>query len=84
MVPSEKTDANEDKSGRQSGAGPWNLPGADPSAKPSHSCFQTAVSAAMHLCFGETNSEPKNILFPSKPSFDLQPPAKLLSCAPSD
>lgn len=68
-----KTDGKKDGSGRQPGAWLWNLLGSDPSEKPNHSCSQTALSAAPHLCFGETSSAPKkHCFFSFNPSFVLQ------------
>lgn len=61
-VASQRQTVKKDGSRRQPGAWLWNLLGADPSEKPNHSCSQTALSAAAHLCFGETSSAPKKTL----------------------
>lgn len=56
--------SKRDRSHHEPGARPWNLLAADPSKKPNHNCSQTAASAAMHLCFGETIWVPKKLFFP--------------------
>lgn len=74
-VASQRQTVKKDGSRRQPGAWLWNLLGADPSEKPNHSCSQTALSAAAHLCFGETSSAPKKkhlFFFFFNPSFVLQ------------